>query len=64
MIGTAEADLDDSERIGRRGNEQLPLTWTPGSDGSPTSSTITGTGVFRVVAVQVELPSGAQTVTR
>ncbi len=63
LIGTAEADLAEDARIGRRGDELLPLTddyrvgrFTLELDGD-------GTGTFRVAAVQVELPGRVETVT-
>jgi hypothetical protein len=63
-LGTAEADLDEDARVGRRGDEQLPLTMDSVVGRFTYELDDDGTGVFRVVAVQVELPSGVETVTR
>lgn len=63
MIGTAEADLGDEARIGRRGEELLPLTMDFRVGRFTYELDDDGTGVFRVVAVQIELPDGTEIVT-
>jgi hypothetical protein len=63
MIGTAEADLGDQARIARRGEELLPLTMDFRVGRFTYELDDDGTGVFRVVAVQIELPNGTETVT-
>jgi hypothetical protein len=63
LLGSAEDELDEHVRVGRRGDEQMMLTEdyvlgrrTVELDADPS-------GVFRVVSVTVELPEGPQTVT-
>lgn len=63
LIGAAEADLPDDARIGRRGDEFSALTQDYRVGRFTYELDDDGTGTFRVVAVQVELPAGVETVT-
>ena len=63
LIGAAEADLHDDARIGRRGDEFLALTQDYRVGRFTYELDDDGTDTFRVVAVQVELPAGVETVT-
>lgn len=63
LIGTPESDLPDDARIGRRGDELLPLTKDFRVGRFTFELDDDGTGTFRVAAVQVELPEGVETVT-
>jgi hypothetical protein len=63
VIGTADADLPDDARIARRGDEFLALTDDYRVGRFTYELDDDGTGTFRVVAVQVELPAGVETVT-
>jgi hypothetical protein len=62
LIGTAEADLPLDARIARRGDEFLALTKDYRVGRFTYELDDDGTGTFRVVAVLVELPGGAETV--
>ncbi len=63
LIGTAENDLPEDARIGRRGEEQFPLTTDYRVGRFTFELDDDGAGTFRVVAVQVELPDRVETVT-
>jgi hypothetical protein len=63
LVGTAEADLPEDARIGRRGDELLPLTKDYRVGRFTFELDDDGAGTFRVTAVQVELPAGVETVT-
>lgn len=63
LVGVAEADLPEDARIGRRGEELLPLTKDYRVGRFTFELDDDGTGTFRVVAVAVELPAGVETVT-
>lgn len=63
LIGTAEADLAEDVRIGRRGDELLPLTKDYRVGRFTLELDDDGSGTFRVAAVQVELPARVETVT-
>lgn len=62
-IGAAEDDLPDDARIARRGDEFLEVTEDYRVGRFTYELDDDGTGTFRVVAVQVELPGGVETVT-
>jgi hypothetical protein len=63
VIGTAEADLADDARVARRGDEFLALTQDYRVGRFTYELDDDGAGTFRVVAVQVELPAGVETVS-
>jgi hypothetical protein len=63
LIGTVEADLPDDARVGRRGDELLPLTKDHRVGRFTFELDRDDTGTFRVVTVQVELPAGVEAVT-
>ncbi len=63
LLGVAEADLPEDARIGRRGDEQRPLTKDYRVGRFTFELDDDGTGTFRVTAVQVELPAGVEVVT-
>lgn len=62
LLGTAEHDLAEDARIGRRGDELFGLTKDFRVGRFTYELDDDGTGTYRVVAVQVELPAGVQTV--
>jgi hypothetical protein len=63
LIGTAEADLPEDARIGRRGDELLPVTTDIRIGRFTYELDEDESGVFRVVAVQVEFVDRVETVT-
>jgi hypothetical protein len=63
LIATAESDLADDARIARRGDELLALTKDYRVGRFTFELDDDGTGTYRVVAVQVELPDRVETVT-
>jgi hypothetical protein len=62
-LGTPEAGLDPTWRVGRRGNETFALTEDFVVGRFTVELDDDGAGTFGVVAVQVELPGGVETVT-
>jgi hypothetical protein len=62
-LGTPEAGLDPTWRIGRRGDETFPLTEDFIVGRFTVELDDDGTGAYVVTSVTVELPGGAQTVT-
>jgi hypothetical protein len=63
VIGTAEGELPEDARIARRGDELSALTQDYRVGRFTYELDDDGTGTYRVVAVQVELPAGVETVT-
>jgi hypothetical protein len=63
LIGTAEEDLPEDARIGRRGDELLPVTTDIRIGRFTYELDEDDSGVFRVVAVQVEFVDRVETVT-
>lgn len=61
LLGTAEADLADDIRVGRRGGEQMALTEDYVIGRYTVELDDDGTGTFRVTAVTVEMEDGPET---
>ncbi|MBW3659028.1 MAG: hypothetical protein KY457_10355 [Actinobacteria bacterium] len=61
LLGTAEAELPEDVRIGRRGGEQMMLTEDYVVGRFTAELDDDGTGTFRVTSVTVELERGPET---
>ena len=61
LLGTAEAELADDVRVGRRGGEQMMLTEDYPVGRFTVELDDDGTGTFRVTAVTVELGDAPET---
>lgn len=63
LIGTAEGELADDVRVGRRGGEQMMLTEDYVIGRMTVELDDAGDGVFRVTSVTVEMEEGPETFT-
>lgn len=61
LLGTAEAELPEDVRIGRRGGEQMMLTEDYVVGRFTVELDDDGTGTFRVTSVTVEMEGGPET---
>jgi hypothetical protein len=62
LIGAPEAELPETVRVARRGDEMMPLTMDYRVGRFTAELDDDGTGTYVVTAVQVELPEGVQTI--